>query len=221
MIVVLQTSTHHLHIQDIEIPITGAITDKWQVWSSRYGELLQTRDRDEAPLRALGHALYQWLDRDLHQGCLTGVLEEDGELELRIVVPGGKVKDDHHDRFLQLPWELLAAAPDQCLARDPEVDYRVMRYLGKPTAPAKPEPFRLSMLFMAAAPASQNPLDYEAEETVILEATGQTGIDLFVEETGTLTGLAGTLSDTKGRSGNRTDSTIGTIRGLSMGSSLL
>ena len=51
--------------------------------------------------------------------------------------------------------------------------------------PAPPGDLCLGLAFMAAAPRNVLPvLDYEKEETAILEAAGSLGLDLVVEESG-------------------------------------
>jgi len=58
--------------------------------------------------------------------------------------------------------------------------------MGEPAEPPAPSDYRLSMVFMAAAPRGRDDLNYEAEEAAILAATGSIGLDLTVEESGAL-----------------------------------
>ena len=95
--------------------------------------------------------------------------------------------------FLDLPWELLADAYGH-LAGDPKVRFLPVRRLGQPSAPAAPSPFRLSLAFMAAAPHGASSLNFEEEEAAIFKATGSLGLDLTVEETGSLNSLSDCLA---------------------------
>jgi hypothetical protein len=62
--------------------------------------------------------------------------------------------------------------------------------------PAPPGDLCLGLAFMAAAPRNVLPvLDYEKEETAILEAAGSLGLDLVVEESGNPDLLAERLAE--------------------------
>ncbi|MHC4065101.1 MAG: CHAT domain-containing protein, partial [Planctomycetota bacterium] len=61
-----------------------------------------------------------------------------------------------------------------------------IRRIGTAQPPPAPAPHRLSLVFMAAAPRGADNLNYEAEEAAILTATKDVGLDLVVEESGTL-----------------------------------
>ncbi|MFN7950376.1 MAG: CHAT domain-containing protein [bacterium] len=104
------------------------------------------------------------------------------EIELAI----GKVDTDAPARaFLNAPWELLAANGEHWALREDIVLVPVRR-IGKASPPPAPSPNRLALVFMAAAPRGADNLSYEAEEATILDATKGLGLDLVVEESGTL-----------------------------------
>ncbi|MBU2548925.1 MAG: hypothetical protein KKB20_10965 [Proteobacteria bacterium] len=63
-------------------------------------------------------------------------------------------------------------------ADDPSLLFCPIRRLGRPGQPDPPSPYRPSLVFMAAAPRGRSPLRYEDEETAILTATGNLGMDL-------------------------------------------
>ncbi|MBO3737628.1 tetratricopeptide repeat protein [Actinoplanes sp. NEAU-H7] len=58
------------------------------------------------------------------------------------------------------------------------------RRLGAPEDAPPLDDFRLGLMFMASAPRGQHELDFEAEESAILTAVGDTRVDLVVEDTG-------------------------------------
>ncbi len=106
------------------------------------------------------------------------------------VVGGVVLHVDADERFRHLPWELLVH--DTYLAVDPVspvLAARVTRRVdgvGEPVRANRP----LRVMFMATSPEGVEPeLEYEAEEAAILESAARTGIELVVEESGTLEGL--------------------------------
>jgi CHAT domain-containing protein len=84
--------------------------------------------------------------------------------------------------LLRAPWELLA---DQqgFLAGDVGLGFSPVRRLGRQVAPSALDKHRLGLVFMAASPRGARELDYEAEETAIMEVVGNK-LDLLVEESG-------------------------------------
>src|SRR5258707_15383625 len=62
--------------------------------------------------------------------------------------------------------------------------------MGKARESQGPSPYRLNVVFMAAAPRGAENLDFENEEVELLDATRDMGLDLSVEESGTLGLLA-------------------------------
>lgn len=80
------------------------------------------------------------------------------------------------------------------LALDPGLCFGPVRRIGPAANPRPPSPFRLSVVFMAAQPDGVSGLDVESEEAALRGATGDLGLDLFVDETGSVDGLAESLA---------------------------
>lgn len=161
----------------------------WNGWSAGYADSLGKHDEAVRLLR-LGEDMGAWLDGE--ERWLRLILSNPGApipLELRVGVRPTAAEL----AFLEAPWELLASAGQHLAARD-DVMLSPYRRLGAPEEPQPPSPYRLSMSFMAAAPADVPDLFYEGEETAILAATGQIGLDLHVEESGALDRLAEQLA---------------------------
>jgi hypothetical protein len=85
--------------------------------------------------------------------------------------------------LLHAPWELLADKRAY-LASDALLQFSPQRRLGLIRGPAPSDDYRLGLAFMAAAPQGVSELDYEAEEAAILDAVGNTNLDLVVDESG-------------------------------------
>ncbi len=171
-------------------PLTAADESRFRSWLQGYHDSLRGYGDEPTRLR-LGRELYAWLDGDA--GWLA---------RSRATAPAPWIVDFRAPRdpdgltrlFLQLPWELLADDRSH-LAADLALRYAPVRRLGEPAQPADPSPCRLSLVFMAAAPRDQHRLNYEAEETAILDATAKTGLDLTVEESGALEWLAARVAE--------------------------
>ncbi|GAA0430645.1 hypothetical protein Aca07nite_39520 [Actinoplanes capillaceus] len=135
---------------------------------------------DDAVFLGLGRELFAWLDDDL--GQLTLLLER-AATPLMFEIQGPRAPSAAGWAVLRAPWEVLA---DQggFLAADALRRFEVVRRLGKPAAAAPLDRFRLGLMFMASAPAGQHELDFEAEESAILTAVADAGVDLVVEDTG-------------------------------------
>ncbi|MCM8663213.1 CHAT domain-containing protein, partial [Accumulibacter sp.] len=130
----------------------------------------------------------RWLDGS---GWLRAWLSENGAHRLILQAPDASHRLGRllHDA----PWELLAdaGAEPAHLAADVTQPFEVARRIGPPAAARKPQYRDLCLLFLAAAPAGQKALDFEAEEASILEATARLQqLHLTVEESGSLDGLA-------------------------------
>ncbi|OLP52765.1 hypothetical protein BJF92_07055 [Rhizobium rhizosphaerae] len=128
-----------------------------------------------------------WLDQG---GALAGWLKASRRTLEVIGTEAGAVTD----ALLAAPWEILADGTG-FLATDRMNLFLPLRRIGPEGTPAAPNHSDLAMLFMAAAPEGQHELDYEAEETAILEATrnrssGRPLAHLTVEESGELAVLA-------------------------------
>ncbi|KPA15238.1 ATPase domain protein, prokaryote domain protein [Candidatus Magnetomorum sp. HK-1] len=102
------------------------------------------------------------------------------------------ISNSRNTTFLEIPWELLAKS-GHFLAEDPYIQYCPIRRIGKPSMPGPPSDFRLSTVFMAAAPYGCAVIAYEEEEAALIEATETVGIDLVIVESGELSRLAETM----------------------------
>ena len=88
------------------------------------------------------------------------------------------------------PGKLLADGRGHLAGRG-DVLLLPVRRLGAPDPSSPPpSPYRLSLAFMAAAPGGVAALSFEDEEAAIQQATRSLGLDLTVEEGGTLRSLA-------------------------------
>ncbi len=169
----------------------------FESWSDSYNALLDKRD-NESELFALGRKIYDWLDGDARwlariKQKIPAPLIFEFEVSLR--------PDADEKSFLMLPWELLADK-DGFWAKNTKLAFIALRRLGTAKTPAAPSIYRLSTVFMAASPRGAEisragklyELDYEQEESAILKAAGGIGMDLVVEESGSLTYLQELLS---------------------------
>ncbi|HNN85837.1 MAG TPA: CHAT domain-containing protein, partial [Accumulibacter sp.] len=95
--------------------------------------------------------------------------------------------DDYHAELgralLDAPWELLAG-PHGHLADDGLQLFAVVRRIGAVGEALAVQWRDLHVLFMAAAPAGADVLDFEGEEAAILAATDGLPLQLVVEESG-------------------------------------
>ncbi|MDQ6797676.1 MAG: CHAT domain-containing protein, partial [Actinomycetota bacterium] len=133
-------------------------------------------------LRTVGERLYAWLDGS-GQRWLTKARESlRGEvLCLRL---------DVGHRLHHLPWE-LAAVEGAYLVANPANPFCPLREVDKRGSEHQVANRPLRALFMASSPEGVSPLlDFEAEEARILAAAGAGGVDLVVEERGSLGSLA-------------------------------
>ena len=158
----------------------------FEEWAERYRGAHGKPDAPEL-LLALGQEVFQWLNGD--ERWVERVRE--AALPPLIVEFAAPLHPDKLAvQFLGVPWELLGDGGGH-LAADPSLLYCPVRRVGEPGEPAPASSYRLSAVFMAAAPRDTTVhLRYEEEEAAILDATGSIGMDLVVEESGTLPLLA-------------------------------
>ena len=162
-------------------PLEGDDHGRFEQWGTAYRHACGQRDAAEKLLE-LGREMFDWLDgggRWIERA--RAAARPPWLVEFSVALHPSVVEG----AFLEAPWELLADGADH-LAADTELIYCPIRRLAPPAEPEPPSESRLSMVFMAAAPEEQVTLSYEAEEAAILRATGSIGLDLTVEETGTL-----------------------------------
>ncbi|MFN2608442.1 MAG: CHAT domain-containing protein [Acidimicrobiales bacterium] len=143
-----------------------------------------TRDYEAQvrPLRTLGNRLYAWLDGSGERWLTRARESLRGEVLC--------VRLDVGHRLRHLPWE-LAAVDGAYLVADVANPFGPLREVGKGGSAHQVANRPLRALFMASSPEGVSPLlDFEAEESRILAAAGTGGVDLVVEERGSLGGLA-------------------------------
>lgn len=137
-------------------------------------------------LEKQGRTLFNWIDQH-SGGWLRQVRQTPQAMALNIGVTEGGLR--------HLPWELLHDGVN-FLCADPIHWFTPLRLVSKRTQDWKPQSRQLGILFMASSPENVKPvLDFEAEETAILQATRHRPLDLQVEESGSLAGLEKRLTD--------------------------
>jgi tetratricopeptide (TPR) repeat protein len=157
-------------------------------WADRYDGAVRARDADALiaigrDMAAFLNAGDAWLDRAIDGST--------GEIDLEIGVAANPRGNDL--LLLDAPWEILTwrhlplAAVEQRL-------FRVARRLGAAAEPKQPDHGDVALLFMAADVEGQHMLDYEREESAILDATKTLAVALTVEESGALEFLGETLA---------------------------
>lgn len=162
-------------------PLTDADFTKCDEWTNTYLTALNRHD-NKSTLLQLGQAMGAWLDNG------AGWLEQlqwaaETPLIFEFVAPD-KSRGEAR-RLLNVPWELLADEQGHWAGRASLV-FCPVRRLGKSIKTPDPSPYKLGAVFMAAAPQGATPLQFEQEEAAILKATRQIGMDLVVEDSGTL-----------------------------------
>ncbi|MFD7681140.1 CHAT domain-containing protein, partial [Streptomyces sp. NPDC060187] len=162
--------------------------------AGQYVDAVRNGSRGQALLE-VGRELYRWLDSDL--GQLTRLVDE-ASVPLVFEVRAPARPSAAAWAVLRAPYELLAAPEGGFLAAEAWKLFAVARRLGQPS-PAQPlDGYRLGVAFMASAPRGHHELDFEAEELAILNAVGETSIDLVVEDSGNPEHLGLRLSELGG-----------------------
>ena len=188
------------HGVEIRCPSAGISEDRpfrekveqalFESLSARYHELTRNR-ASKSDLLAIGQELFDWLNGS--DSALRRLLDS-VEPPLLIEFATGRADNAAARAFLDAPWELLADS-GQHWALASGFIYCPIRRIGTALEPpARASPDSLSLVFMAAAPAGADNLDYEAEESSILQATQQLGLDIVVEESGALSRLSAVVA---------------------------
>ncbi|WP_239148828.1 tetratricopeptide repeat protein [Streptomyces sp. SID12501] len=173
-------------LQTSDVDLLNAVADQ-------YVDAVRNGSKEQA-LLAVGRELYRWLDGDL--GQLTRLLDEaSAPLVFEVRAPARPSAVAW--ALLRAPYELLAAPEGGFLAEAPKL-FAVARRLGHPSPAQALDGHRLGVAFMASAPRGQHDLDFEAEEMAILNAVGETGLDLVVEDSGNPEHLGLRLSELGG-----------------------
>jgi tetratricopeptide (TPR) repeat protein len=158
--------------------------------AGRYGRAVLAGS-DAGVFAGLGRELFGWLEGE--QGQLSGLLERAGR-PLVFEVRGPRSPSGAAWAVLRAPFELLAPPGEGFLAEDTLVRFCVARRLGPVQEPPELDQFRLGLAFMASSPQGLQELDFEAEESAILRAVGESRVDLLVEDTGDPVQLARRLA---------------------------
>ncbi|MEZ6055299.1 MAG: CHAT domain-containing protein [Planctomycetaceae bacterium] len=159
----------------------------FETWRARYRDATVTRD--QFALKSLGKEMSQWLNEHGHFAEVLKDAVSPLTLEIAVDEHAGKSGRD----FLALPWELLTKIDgSDFLAMAPALNFTAVRRVGAAQKLLPKSPYRLSLVFMAAAPRGAGELDFRAEEGAIQEATAslEPGIDFRIEESGELEELA-------------------------------
>ncbi|GGN06478.1 tetratricopeptide (TPR) repeat protein [Actinoplanes campanulatus] len=162
--------------------------------ADRYVQAVHAHAGD-ATFVALGRDLYAWLDGD--QAQLSDLLTQ-VRAPATFEVRAPKDPPDQVWAVLRAPFEVLARPQGGFLAEDALIRFEVVRRLGRAETPPALDDHRLGLMFMASSPRGQFELDFEAEETAILDAVGDTRVDLVVEDTGDPEQLGHRLADLGG-----------------------
>ncbi len=164
-------------------------------WAREYAAA-RDHPAEERRLFELGRAIGAWLDGD--QGWLTRLLKLAPPpliLEIETSSRVGALGEPGaiEQAALDAPWELIAQAETGHLALHDYVRLSPVRRLDVPGDVRPRSRGRLSVLFMAAQPRDVTTLDFERAEAQMAAEVGALGpdpFDLFIEETGSLDGLA-------------------------------
>ena len=162
------------------------------------GELLQERPLDRASVESLvedieasssqpapdlamvGRRLYEWLDGPSER-WLEKLRQGNDRIAIHIAV---------ETPLRTLPWELLNDSAG-FLCTNPLRPFTPVRRVRSSRQPTERRNRPLRLLFMACSPEDVKPvLAYEKEESLIWEATQRQPIEMVVEESGSLAGLA-------------------------------
>ncbi len=193
--VLIDTDTFELLADDTPVGprrrIEPAVLD---ALSARYADLERAAD-PAAEALAIGRDLYRWLDGD--GGQLRRLIAQAARALLFTVHDPSPAPTAAARALLQAPWELLADAEGP-LAANALLGFSPLRRLGPVGRAPAADDHRLGLAFMAASPPGVAELDFEAEETAILDAVGDTNLDLLVDETGEPRALGQHLTDVGG-----------------------
>lgn len=172
---------------------------------SSWADAYATGDWTEERLLDIGVAIGLWLEGG--QRWLSQLA--DAQPPLTLVIEVSKELNELAQAVLAAPWELIARAgnehvsepghagePDSTsrhLALEPSIALSVVRKIGAGTEAREPSTYRLSMVFMPCQPNDAGDLSLDEQETEIRRACG-TGVDLEIEESGSLDGLGSLIT---------------------------
>jgi len=143
------------------LEITGEDLDGW---AERYRRAVRVHNND--PLPELGREMLNAVGK----GWSIGPWVQSGTPTLTVLSRPGAEAEELAEKLLLAPWELLADG-NGFLAQNQSRLFTVARRIGDTGTLWTPERRDFALLFMAAAPEGESELDYEGEETAILDAT--------------------------------------------------
>ena len=149
-------------------------------WARCYRIAVQ--EQMPASLIGLGQEMHHWLNGNER---FLDRLQDTVQPPFLIEFAVPREATDRERAFLDAPWELIATDGEPWALRA-DIIFCPVRRVGKAVQPPGASANRLSVVFMAAAPRGADNLNYEGEEAIILSATKNLGIELVVEESGTL-----------------------------------
>ena len=162
-----------------ERPIDRTMIDQFTT------EVEEAYTKTTPSLSRLGQSLYDWLDGPTQRWLESLLRHHPTGLALHI---------DVEERLRHLPWELLAPEPHRYLCANALRPFTPVRRVTDHRLATETANRPLRVLFMAASPEGVEPvLNFEEEERRILDATREQGIELIVEESGSLQGLQHTI----------------------------
>lgn len=190
--------------EEIRFAVNSRVSGAWRLSEDdrralaaidhRYSGALGSR-RGDTVMRRIGMDLFRWLDGD-HARLDRRLAEWPRPVVFE--VRGPRVPSDLEWLVLNAPFELLVRPTGDYLVVDPGIQLTVMRRLGLPQAVHPPVHRRLRMAYMSAEPPGTPPLDFEAEESAILEALGGVNVEVMIDDTGDPDHLGRRLTETPG-----------------------
>jgi hypothetical protein len=149
-------------------------------WSAQYRELTHSSAHQVSNrLLAIGREIFEWLN-----GATEFLNKISAIATPPLEIPFVTNKDDslanwtNARAFLDVPWELIADPYDQYWCLHNSIRFCPVRRLGNAAEVPPPSPNRLKVVFMAAAPRGATKLSYEAEESSIIGATKNLGLEM-------------------------------------------
>jgi hypothetical protein len=127
--------------------------ERFNKWIRSYRHALKQRENQDELLH-IGRDMYKWLDGS--ERWLERLIEASAGPPFFIEFTVPKRSGLDALSFLEVPWELLADEKGH-LASDSCLIYCPVRRIGSQMPPHEPSPYRLSTVFMAAAPQGVAP----------------------------------------------------------------
>lgn len=162
-------------------------------WASAYRALIRKADPSKG-LYTLGRDMYRYLDGE--GGEMTSLLGRCDEAFVLELIHNSE-SEAVSKELLDAPWELLADG-NGFLAASLRTPCLPIRRVAPYVSSLPATEGTLPLVFMAAQAGSNAPLRFEQEEAAILRAVAETGLDLIVEESGSLRFLRDRVLQTQG-----------------------